>query len=199
MSTIPRGAAWGFTAWMALWVPTVLWAYGPQNFLWACNIAQFLVWYAVWRGDRLVLSSQAGTVCLVGLVWTLDFALGLATGGQFAHVTAYMFDAALPLPARASSLFHIGLPLFVLWLLRRTGYDARGWRLQCLIGGAAVIAGWLLTDPHRNINWVYRPFEVDQALMPTPAFVVLLLVLNPVFVYLPGHFLVRALLHRTDA
>lgn len=179
---------------MALWVPVVLWAYGPQNFLWACNVAQFLVLYAVWRDDRLVLSSQAGTVCLVGLVWTLDFLLGLATGGRLASLTAYMFDATSPLPARAISLFHVGLPLFVLWLLRRTGYDARGWRLQCLIGGAAVILGWLLTEPYRNVNWVHQPFGIEQSWMPTPAFVALLLLLNPLLVYLPGHFLVRAVL-----
>lgn len=196
MSTvpIPRAAAWAFTAWMALWVPIVLWAYGPQNFLWICNVAQFLVLWAVWRGDRLVLSSQAGTVCLVGIVWTLDFAQALATGGRTATFTAYMFNPELPLLARASSLYHVGLPLFVLWLLARAGYDRRGPWLQCLIGGLAVIAGWLLTEPERNINWVHEPFGVSQAWMPTPAFVVLLLVLYPVVIYLPGHALVGAAL-----
>lgn len=177
-------------------MPVVLWAYGPQNFLWICNIAQFLVLYAVWRDDRLVLSSQAGTVCVVGIVWGLDLLLGLATGGRSASFTAYMFDPQLPLAARAVSLYHVGLPLFVLWLLRRTGYDERGPHLQVLVGGLAVVAGWVLTEPVRNVNWVHAPFGVEQAWLPAPAFVALLLVLYPVLLYWPGHWLVRAILRR---
>lgn len=171
--SIPRAAAWAFTAWMAAWVPIVLWAYGPQNFLWICNLAQFLVLWAVWRDDRLVLSSQAGTVCVIGLVWTLDLLL-----------------------ARVSSLYHVGLPIFVLWLLRRCGYDHRGVWLQCLFGGLAVVAGWQLTEPRRNVNWVHQPFGVEQAWLPEPAFVVLLLLLFPLVIYFPGHHLVRVALAR---
>ena len=194
---VPRAATWAFSAWMVFWVPVILWAYGPQNFLWICNLAQFLLLYALWRGDRLVLSSQAGVVCVVGLVWTLDFALALATGGRTATFTAYMFNPELPLLARATSLYHTGLPVFVWWLLRRTGYDARGPWLQCVIGAVAVVAGWLLTEPHRNINWVHAPFGVEQVWLPVPAFVGLLLVLYPLLLYVPGHYLVRwALLNR---
>ena len=194
--SIPLVAASCFTVWMVLWVPIVLWAYGPQNFLWVCNIAQFVVLYAVWRDDRLALSSQAGTVCIVGLAWTLDLLLALATGGLTASFTAYMFNPELPLIARLSSLYHVGLPVFVIWLLRRTGYDARGWRLQCMIGGVAVVAGWLLTEPSRNVNWVHQPFGIEQSWMPAVAFVALLLVAYPVAIYLPGHSLVRSLLRR---
>jgi hypothetical protein len=193
---ISRGVVLAFSAWMACWVPMVLWAYGPQNFLWVCNLAQFLVLYALWRGDRLVLSSQAGTVCLVGLVWTIDFALALATGGRTASFTAYMFNPELPLLARATSVYHTALPLFLVWALRRTGYDDRGPWLQCLLGGAVVVAGWLLTEPRRNINWVHAPFGVEQTLMPTPAYVALLLVLYPLVIYFPGHYLLRWVLRR---
>jgi len=181
---------------MAAWVPVILWAYGPQNFLWLCNLAQFLVLYALWRGDRLLLSSQAGVVCVVGLVWTADFLLALATGGRSATFTAYMFNPALPLLARAISLYHLGLPLFVLWLLHRAGYDRRGPWLQCLLGALAVVAGWLLTEPHRNINWVHAPFGIEQAWLPQPLYVAVLLVLYPVLLYLPGHYLVLAALRR---
>lgn len=195
MKEIDR-AAWGFSAWMAVWVPVILWAYGPQNFLWICNLAQFLILYALWRGDSLVLSSQAGTVCLVGLAWTLDFALALVTGGRSAIFTTYMFDAELPLLARASSLYHVGLPVFVLWTLRRSGYDRRGPWLQCVIGAAAVAGGWLLTDPHRNINWVHAPFGLEQVWLPAPWYVALLVLAYPVLLYWPGHALVLLALGR---
>lgn len=193
---IPRQAAWGFSAWMAVWVPVVLWAYGPQNFLWLCNLAQFLVLYALFRGDRLLLSSQAGLVCIVGLAWTTDFLVALATGGRSAAFTGYMFDPALPLPARAISLYHIGLPVFMIWVLRRSGYDRRGPWLQTVIGAAAVAAGWLLTEPHRNINWVHGPFGLEQVWLPQALYVAMLLVLYPLLLYLPGHYLVLAALRR---
>jgi hypothetical protein len=192
----PRSATLGFTAWMVFWVAVILWAYGPQNFLWICNLAQCLVLYALWRGDRLVLSSQAGTVCMVGLVWTLDFSQALVTGGSSATFTAYMFNPELPLLARATSLYHVGLPIFVLWLLHRSGYDRRGPWLQCLVGAVAVTGGWLLTEPHRNVNWVHAPFGVEQVWLPTSLFVALLLVLYPLLLYLPGHYLVRFMLRR---
>lgn len=193
---VPRQAVWAFSAWMVVWVPVVLWAYGPQNFLWLCNLAQFLVLYALWRGDRLLLSSQAGLVCIVGLAWTTDFLLALATGGRSAAFTAYMFDPVLPLPARAVSLYHVGLPIFMLWVLHRSGYDRRGPWLQTVIGAVTVAAGWLLTEPHRNINWVHAPFGIEQSWVPEPLYVAGLLVLYPVLLYVPGHWLVLAALRR---
>jgi hypothetical protein len=188
---IPRAAAWAFSAWMVFWVAVVLWAYGPQNFLWLCNLAQFLILYALWRGDRLILSSQAGTVCLVGVVWSADFLLALATGGRSATFTAYMFDPELPLLSRATSLYHMGLPVLMLWLLRCTGYDRRGPWLQCVIGTVAVVAGWLLTEPHRNINWVHAPLGIEQQWLPPPLYVGLLVLAYPLLIYLPGHLMVQ--------
>jgi hypothetical protein len=82
-------------------------------------------------------------VVLVGLVWTLDFIAGLAPGKSPAGVTAYMFSDELPLALRATSTYHIWLPVFVLWLCRRQGYDDRGAWLQCIIGTLAIV-GWTL-------------------------------------------------------
>jgi hypothetical protein len=195
-ASIPRTAAWAFSAWMAFWVPVILWAYGPQNFLWLCNLAQFLILYALWSDNRLLLSSQAGVVCLVGAVWTSDLLVALATGGRSAVFTHYMFNPELSLLARLASLYHTGLPIFVLWLLRRSGYDHRGPWLQCGIGAVVIVAGWRLTEPHRNINWVHAPFNIEQEWMSPTIYVALLLLLYPVLLYWPGHWLVTAVLRR---
>jgi hypothetical protein len=175
---------------MAFWVPLILWAYGPQNFLWLSNVAKFLLLYSLWTEDRLLVSSQAGTVCLVGAVWALDFLPALATGGATALVTAYMFDPELPLPARVASLYHLFVPVLAIWLLLRRGYDRRGPWLQTGIGGAAIVAAWLLTDPERNINWLHGPFGLEQTWLPGPAWVLLALVAYPLVIYWPGHGLV---------
>lgn len=189
--TIPWPARIVFTLWILLWAPVVLYHHGPQNFLWLCNIAQFLILYALWTGNRLILSSQAGIVIVVGAGWTLDLIVTLALGRSLTGFTEYMISPELALSARLISLYHIGLPLFLLWLLPRTGHDDRGWRLQCAIGAVVVIAGWLLTDPWRNINWVFHPFGMEQPPLPEPAWVLLLVVVYPLIFYLPGHWLVR--------
>ncbi|MCC5809731.1 MAG: hypothetical protein JJU06_05095 [Ectothiorhodospiraceae bacterium] len=190
----PRGVALGFTAWMLFWVPVILWAYGAANFLWLCNVAQFIILYVVWRGNRLLLSSQAGTVVLVGVVWTADFLLGVVSGGDWAAFTNYMFNPDNPLLARATSLYHIGLPVLMIWLLLRMGYDRRGPWLQTALGTAVVATSWLFADPERNLNWTVSPFGLEQVWLPEPVFIVALLVAYPLLLYWPGHGLVLLLL-----
>lgn len=190
---LPRRVQLGYTAWMVFWVAVVLTHYGPQNFFWLCNISKFVLLVVVWGGHRLLLSSQAGVVLIVGAGWSLDFIIGLALGGSPTGFTAYMWSDELSLLARAVSLYHVGLPLLVLWLLGRIGYDRRGLWLQCAIGAGAVAGTWLLTEPARNINWMYAPFGVEQVWLPEPAFALLLVLAYPLVFYLPGHALVLGL------
>lgn len=189
---VPLIAKLAFSAWMLFWVTVILIHRGPQNFLWLCNMAQFILLYVMWRPNRLLLASQVGVISLVGLVWTLDLLVGLARGGEsLTGFTAYMFDEELALIVRVTSLYHVGVPLLMLWLVSRLGYDSRGPWLQCGIGVIGVVGAWLFTEPHRNINWVYQPFGVEQTWMPEPLWVLVLIVAYPVVLYFPGHFLVR--------
>lgn len=199
-SSIPLTARLGFTAWMVFWVTVILNNQGPQNFFWLCNMAQFIVLYAVWRRNRLLLASQAGVVCLVGLGWTLDFLIALVLGGQSpTGFTAYMFSDELSLLARATSLYHIGLPPFLLWLVWRVGYDRRGPWLQSLIGVVGVVGAWLFTEPYRNVNWVWQPFGVEQVWMPDALWVLVLIVAYPLVLYFPGHYLLQFIIRRLPA
>jgi hypothetical protein len=59
-----------------------------------------------------------------------------------------------------------------------------------------VVGAWLFTEPHRNINWVFMPLIVGQDWLPQPVYVLCLVLLYPLVLYLPGHFLVLALLRR---
>lgn len=192
--SVPRIAAVLFTAWVVVWGAIMLWSYGPQNFIWLCNLAHFLLLYAVWRDHTLIASSQAGVVTLVGIGWSVDFLLGLLSGGELAYFTGYMFDPDLPLVARVVSTYHMILPFFCLWVVHRIGYDHRGPWLQTLIGGAAVLASWQLTDPERNLNLVHEPPLIDGLGVPEPIVILFLLILYPVFLYWPGHWIVRGIL-----
>ncbi|WP_290652281.1 hypothetical protein [Aquisalimonas sp.] len=189
-----RTVALVFSAWMVFWVPVISWSYGPQNFLWMCNLAQLIILGALWTRQRLLLSSQVGTVLLVGVVWTPDFLLGLISGGAWASFTGYMFDPDLPLLARATSLYHIFLPVLAVWLVHRVGYDRRGPWLQSCVGAVAIPVTWLITDPDRNINWLSEPLGIEQVWFPEPAFVVAMMILYPVLLFWPGHWLTLLLL-----
>lgn len=184
----------GFSLWMAFWIPIILATQGAQNFWWLCNVAQFLVLYGLWRPNQLIISSQVGTVVVVGLVWSLDFAVGLVVGESLTGVTAYMFDPAYPLIQRATSTYHIWLPVFLIWLCWRQGYDRRGVWLQAGIGSLAIVGGWLLGDPERNLNYTQAPFGIEQTWLPEAVYIPLLCLGTALAIYVPGHFLVRWIL-----
>jgi len=191
---LPLAARIAFTLWMAAWVPVVLSAQGPHNFWWLCNLAQFLLLAAVWTDHRLLISSQAGTVVVVGLVWTVDFVLALLLGGSPFGITSYMFNPDLPIALRATSTYHIWLPAFVLWLTARLGYDRRGPWLQCAIGTLAIIGSWLLGEAGRNLNYTEAPFGIEQVWLPDSLYIPLLCIGTALLVYLPGHWIVKGLL-----
>ncbi len=193
---LPLVARVTFTLWIAFWVPTILVHYGSQNFFWLCNVAQFVVLYAVWMPNVLLVSSQIGTVVLIGIVWLLDLLIGLLVGGSVTGITGYMFNAEIPLIARLTSLYHVWLPFFMIWMCWRNGYDHRGVWLQCLIGTVLIVAAWLWSDRERNINFAFAPFHIEQTWMPHGVYLILLSVVTACVVYFPGHYLVRAILRR---
>lgn len=190
---VPLPARIAFTLWMALWVPVVLTSQGPQNFWWLCNLAQFILLYSIWTSDRLLISSQAGTVVVVGIVWTLDFAGALLIGSSPFGITTYMFNDDLPIALRATSTYHIWLPAFMIWLCRRHGYDRRGPWLQCGIGTAAIVGSWIFGEPVRNLNYTVAPFGIEQTWLPQVAYIPLLCIGTALLLYLPGHLVVKAI------
>lgn len=190
---VPLAIRIAYTVWMAAWVPIILHYTGPQNFWWLCNVALFIVLYSVWTGERLLLSSQVGTVTVVGGVWTLDLLVGLFLGHSPTGTTAYMFDPDYAVVHRLSSTYHVWLPVLTIWMCRRRGYDARGPLLQCAIGSAAIVGGWWFGDPARNLNYTRAPFGIEQVWLPDAAWIPLLCAATAALVYLPGHFLVKRL------
>lgn len=151
-------ARWWALAWLAIYLPTYAWSYGLLNFLFLCNVGIALTALAFWRGDRLLLSSQAVAAPAISLAWVLDVLWRLLTGQHLYGGTAYMWDPSFPAFARALSCYHAVWP-FVLYLgLRRVGYDRRGWPLQSAL--AALVLGLSrLTEPTLNINFAHQdPF-----------------------------------------
>jgi hypothetical protein len=187
--------AW--TVFLAALVPIYWCWYGPGNFLWFSDIALFLTLLALWREWSLPASVAGVSVLLLEMVWIADFVVRLTLGADVMGIARYMFDDALPLYLRAISLFHVVLPMLLLWLLHRLGYDRRALPVQTALAWIVLPLSWLLTGTENNVNWVYG-FDGPQAWMPRLAWLGLMMVGLPAAVYLPTHMLLALAFRRVD-
>nr|MDQ3394944.1 membrane-associated protein [Bacteroidota bacterium] len=90
--------------------------YGPGNFLWFSDIALFAVGIALWTRSRILISMMAVGVLALEIVWNVDYLFQLITGKPLVNLTNYMFKNELGLFLRGLSLFHVFLPVIVVWL-----------------------------------------------------------------------------------
>ena len=182
-----------YTLFICVLVP-VYWArYGPGNFLWFSDIALFTTAAALWLESSLLASMMAVSVVVLESVWIIDFLIGLIAGSSVIGLSAYMFDSKISLPIRALSLFHIAMPVILVWLLHRFGYDRRALIAQTVLAWIVLPASYFLTSPSQNINWVYGPGNGPQKWMPAPLYLTLLMLAFPLVLYLPTHFLLKKL------
>jgi hypothetical protein len=170
------------------------WHYsGPVNFLWLSDIGLFGAVLALLRGSRLLASMMLlATLLPDGLGWNLDFIVGWVTGWHPLNATVYMFDARVPLLIRALSVFHPLVPVLILWMVIKLGYDTRALVVQSLLTAVLFPLTYLLTGPERNINWVYGPGQ-PQSVMPGWLYLLAMILGVPVMFYLPVHWLLRRL------
>ena len=165
----------------------VYWAhYGPRNFLWFSDIALLGMGAALWLESGLLASMMMLAVLLPELVWNLDFFGRLLTGHRMFGMSAYMFEGTRPRFLRALSLFHVPLPLGLVWLVVRLGYDRRAWLYQSLFALVVLPVSYWLTDPTENVNWVHGLGTPQTALGPW-AYLALLIIAFSLVLYLPPH------------
>jgi hypothetical protein len=186
---ISLGLKIGYTLFVCVVVPIYWRQYGPANFLWFSDIALLAMVPALWLENALLVSMMALSILFLELVWNADFWTRLVTGKSLVSLSAYMFDPNIPLFIRGLSLFHVALPILVVWLLYRLGYDRRALLWQTMVALVVVPISYLLTNPRENINWVYGLGEKPQHIMPEWLFVLSLMIGIPLLVYLPMHFL----------
>ena len=184
--TLPNWLRWAALVWFVVWFPAYWRAWGPANFLRLCDVAVILTCIGLWTNNRLLISSQAVSALLVDLTWTLDAAWAIVAKHHLIGGTEYMFDSSFALGIRLLSLFHIVLPLLLLWILWRMGYDRRAWALQTAIALAVFIV-CRFTDPAANINYAFRDPFFHRAWGPAPAHVAVSVAFLAVVDYLPTH------------
>ena len=204
---IPLTLKLAYTAFMAVLVPVYWHHYGPTNFLYFCDVALFLTLAGIWTEIPLLIAMPAVGILAPQLLWLVDFFVGLA-GGHLAGLTDYMFDENRPLYLRGLSLFHGWLPLLLLYLVWRVGYDRRalaGW--TALAWGLVLTCYFFMPPPSpdhgltpANINYVYG-FEDEKAqtLMPQGVWLLTEMVLMPLLLFLPVHAVLSKFAARPEA
>ena len=184
-----------YTLLVVLLVPLYWIEYGPENFLWGSDIALFVTLLAVWIENRLLASMMAVGVLLPELLWIVDFTCRLIAGPEALPTlgTRYMFNSEISVLVRGLSLFHIVLPVLLVWLVYRTGYHRRALVCQTLLAWLVLLITYLVTEPSANINWVYGIGREPQTWMPGPLYLVFLMLFIPLSIYLPTHLLLSKL------
>jgi hypothetical protein len=196
-STIFPILRWFSLLWMIVWLPAYFRVWGWSNLLHLCDVAVILSFIGIWLANPLLLSSQAVSSVAAGILWVADVGSRLATGRFLIGGTDYMWDARYPLWVRLLSTFHIGLPLVLLWTLRKVGYDKRALGLQAAIAAILlIISRFLAAD--LNMNYAFRDPVFHRAWGPTVAHLAFIFIVLTVLIYWPTHLLLARLFPASD-
>jgi hypothetical protein len=191
VATIPLWFKLAYTA-LVLYVMFVWWKnYGWTNFLWFSDIAFIGAVPAMWFESAAMASVLTVAVLLPELLWNVDYLLRILLRRRITGLTDYMFEPERPLLLRGLSLFHVPLPLVLLWMVAAYGYDA-----AVGLGGAVILAAIVLpwsrfvSTPDKNINWTYG-LGARRVSWPGWAWVSVLFVAFVLFVFIPTDWALR--------
>ncbi len=203
---------WGkllLTLFMLVFIPSYLRAYGPTVFLYFCDTALFLMFAAMWLESPLLASMASVGILVPQALWMADFLTSLV-GFPLVGMTAYMFDPSISLFARGLSLFHFWMPIVLVLMVWRLGYDARAfWRWTLLAYTLMLVSYFFLPPPPIqpagsdgvqtpvNVNYVFGMSDTAaQTWMSPQAWLLLLMVALPLVCYFPAHWALSRLFAR---
>jgi uncharacterized membrane protein YhdT len=166
--------------------------YGPRNFLWFSDIAFIGAVPAMWLESGLISGVLACMVLLPEVLWNVDYGLRLLLRRRITGLTEYMFDPSIPFWLRCVSLFHVPLPLVLVWLVAAYGYPEASLAAAAGTGAVVLALSYALSSREKNINWVFGLGRVQHRLSP-PVYVGLLYLGFVFVVFLPTHWLLLRL------
>jgi hypothetical protein len=187
--TIPLPVLIPYTVFVLVLIPIYWKHYGPQNFLWFSDIALFGSLIALWTESSLIASMMAIGVLFPELAWNVDYFSRLLTGKKLIGLSDYMFEDDKPLFLRALSLFHVAIPIILIWMLFEYGYSESAIFYQTILAWIVLTICYLFTSPMENINWVFGPGGKPQKRMPPLLYFFIILLFFPLIIFLPSHFL----------
>jgi hypothetical protein len=180
--------AW--TTWLIVWVPVYWQQYGLQNFLYFCDLGNFLIAIGLWRESSLIFSWQATGLLVFQSLFTVDLIGAVFTGRHVVGGTQFMFDTRVPLVVRLLSLYHVVVPPLLLWGVWRLGYDKRGWKYQTLLTWIVVPISYFWR-PQVDVNWARGLFSREQHVVPGFLYLTTYLIVVPLVIYWPTHLVLQ--------
>jgi hypothetical protein len=155
---IPLWVKVTYTAFVMVLVPVYWKEYGPTNFLYFCDVALLLTVPALWLESALLASACTVGILVPQLLWQVDF-LGELVGVHITGMTTYMFQYKTPFEffTRFLSFFHFWLPIFLVWILFRLGYDRRAFAVWTVLAWIIMIVCYV---------WMPGPDPNDQGILP---------------------------------
>jgi hypothetical protein len=185
-----------YTAFMAVLIPVYWYHYGPTNFLYFCDVALILTLVGIWIESPLLISMCAVGIMVPQLVWLLDF-LGHLFGVPLNAMTAYMFDHERSAFLRALSLFHGWLPLLLIYLTTKIGYERRALPAWTILAWALILICYFFLPPPNpnagltpvNINYVFGLNDAEAQTWVSPTlWVIGMMVIMPILFFAPVHY-----------
>ena len=190
---IPLWIKLAYTLFVAITMAIYATKYSRGNLLWFSDIALLATVPALWFESPFLASMMAVGVLLPEALWNVSFFGQLLTGKRISGLTEYMFDARKSLYLRALSLFHVFLPALLFWMVAQLGYEPAALIAQTGLAWVVLPLCYWITNPAENINWVFGFGNKPQKRMAPLAYLGLLMVGFPVFIYLPTHLLLWSL------
>ena len=188
-----------YTAFMAVLIPVYWYYYGPTNFLYFCDVALILTLVGVWTESALLISMCSVGILMPQTLWLVDF-FGNLVGSPITGMTNYMFQADHSLFLRSLSLFHGWLPILLLFLVWRLGYDQRAVKFWTLLAWTLIFICFYLMPPPNpnpgltpvNINYVWGMSDNEpQKWVPSHVWLMSLIIALPALLYFPTHWALK--------
>jgi hypothetical protein len=195
---VPLWLKVAYAVFLAIMIPVYAWkaAAGVRNFLWFSDIALFGTVAALWLESPLIASMMGVAVLLPELVWNLSLVSRLLFGRGVTGIADYMFDPREYWYMRALSLFHVHMPITLVWLIWRLGYDTRALVAQTFLAWIVLPLTYALTAPRFNINRVFGPGTQPQRRVHPLIYLFLLMLIGPLIVYVPTHLILDGIFGR---
>jgi hypothetical protein len=188
-SRIPLWLKIVWTGWVLVWAPLYWRQYGAQNFLFYCDLGNLLIALGLWLESRLIMSWQAVGLLLFQTLYSVDLLGAILLHRHPFGGTEYMFDTTIPIYVRLFGLYHLVVPVLLLWGVRRLGFDPNAWKWQAALTWIVAPINFFWR-PEYNVNFA-RGIGHEQHLMPSWLYLLGYLVVAPLAVYWPTGLLLQ--------
>ena len=185
-----------YSLFLCILVPFYWHEYGMTNFLWFSDVTLIGIGFILWCYNRLISNVLMLWFLPLALAWNIDFLGRIFSGHNFLGITNYMFDSTIPIFVRGFSLFHLWLPVLLMWLFVKFGYDRRAWIAQLIPLWVLLLLTYLVTEPEKNINWTYGPTAHPQHWVSPIFYLLILMLFLPFCIFLPLHIILKKVNHK---